>query len=54
MPPDTSRVPSFADNVYRVAFLDALAKTKARYPFRLFGYCLTTNHFHLLLGPEAG
>ena len=22
------------------------------YPFRLFGYCLMTNHFHLLLRPE--
>jgi putative transposase len=25
-----------------------------RYPFRLFGYCLMTNHFHLLLRPELG
>jgi putative transposase len=36
------------------AFLDALARTKERYPFRLFGYCLMTNHFHLLLQPESG
>jgi putative transposase len=30
-------------------FLKALAQTQRRYPFRLFGYCLMTNHFHLLL-----
>ncbi len=36
------------------AFLRSLAKTQERYPFRLFGYCLMTNHFHLLLRPGAG
>ena len=36
------------------AFLHALARTQLRYPFRLYGYCLMTNHFHLLLRPEAG
>jgi REP element-mobilizing transposase RayT len=25
-----------------------------RFPFRLFGYVLMSNHFHLLLQPEAG
>lgn len=43
----------FDDEDYR-AFLAALAKTRERYPFRLYGYCLMTNHFHLLLQPEAG
>jgi putative transposase len=38
---------------YRL-FLTALAKTQQRYPFRLYGYCLMTNHFHLLLAPEPG
>jgi putative transposase len=33
------------------AFLDALADLKARKPFRLYGYCLMHNHFHLLLQP---
>jgi putative transposase len=37
-----------------LTFLKALAQTQERYPFRLFGYCLMTNHFHLLLGPEPG
>jgi putative transposase len=35
-------------------FLRALGQTQQRYPFRLYGYCLMTNHFHLLLAPEAG
>lgn len=38
----------------REAFLAALARTQDRYPFRLFGYCLMTNHFHLLLRPDHG
>jgi REP-associated tyrosine transposase len=36
------------------AFLEALGRTRERYPFRLFGYCLMTNHFHLLLRPGDG
>ena len=38
---------------YRL-FLHSLRQTKERYPFKLFGYCLMTNHFHLVLQPEAG
>jgi putative transposase len=34
------------------AFLEALERTRGRYPFRLYGYCLMTNHFHLLLKPD--
>jgi putative transposase len=37
-----------------LAFLDALAQTRRRYPFALYGYCLMTNHFHLLLAPGPG
>jgi putative transposase len=44
----------FVDDSDRVAFLEALAQTKDRYPFRLIGYCVMTNHFHLLLRPETG
>jgi putative transposase len=36
------------------AFVHALAQTQLRYPFRLYGYCLMSNHFHLLLGPAEG
>ncbi len=35
-------------------FLQALAQTKERYPFRLYAYCLMDNHFHLVLEPAAG
>src|SRR5271166_6311608 len=38
----------------RDAFLGDLAWTKARYPFALFGYCLMSNYFHLLLKPVPG
>lgn len=33
------------------AFLKALGDLKERKPFRLYGYCLLNNHFHLLLQP---
>ena len=35
------------------AFLQAMADLKERKPFDLYGYCLMTNHFHLLLRPRA-
>src|SRR5260370_6455484 len=37
-----------------LAFLEALGQTQKRYPFQLFGYCLMSNHFHLLLAPGPG
>jgi putative transposase len=37
-----------------LSFLRALGQTQQRYPFRLYGYCLMINHFHLLLEPAAG
>jgi putative transposase len=49
-----NRADVFADDTDRIAFLESLALTKERYAFRLFGYCLMTNHFHLLLRPETG
>ncbi|GAC1308070.1 MAG: transposase [Isosphaeraceae bacterium] len=36
------------------AFLQTMGQTQTRYPFRLYGYCLMPNHFHLLLKPEPG
>lgn len=44
----------FNDDDDHEAFRESLAKTKARYPFRLLGYCVMTNHFHLLIRPEPG
>ena len=45
-------------NVFRkpadfAAFLAALAELKDRKPFELYGYCLLSNHFHLLLRPTG-
>ncbi|MEJ7638928.1 MAG: hypothetical protein WKF75_13395 [Singulisphaera sp.] len=37
-----------------IALPHALAHTHLRHQFRLYGDCLTTNHFHLLLRPEPG
>lgn len=36
------------------AFLEAMANLKKRRPFELFGYCLMSNHIHLLLRPKEG
>ena len=44
----------FDDRHDHLAFLASLAKTQLRYPFLLYGYCLMSNHFHLLLRPEPG
>src|SRR5262249_17125018 len=49
-----NRVDVLAADDDREAFLVALGRTRERYPFRLFGYCLMSNHFHLLLRPGAG
>lgn len=35
------------------AFLEALAELKERKPFKLYGYCLLDNHFHLLIRPTG-
>ena len=49
-----NRARVFADDDDHRAFLHSLAQTKLRYLFRLYGYCLMSNHFHLLLRPEPG
>ena len=49
-----NRAVVFADDDDHLDFLQVLAATKQRYPFRLLGYCLMTDHFHLLLRPESG
>jgi putative transposase len=49
-----NRAPVFEGPADFQAFLHALGQTQLRYPFRLYGYCLLTNHFHLLLAPAPG
>ena len=46
-----NRQPVFAEDGDFLAFLQALADLKERKPFKLYGYCLMDNHFHLLLRP---
>jgi putative transposase len=44
----------FHDDDDRLRFLDLLARYRERFGFRLYHYCLMSNHFHLLLQlPEA-
>jgi putative transposase len=49
-----NRAPVFFGRDDFQRFLAALDQNRQRYPFRLFGYCLMTNHFRLLLAPETG
>jgi putative transposase len=35
------------------AFLDWLATAKAKYPVKVFGFCLMPNHFHLAVQPAT-
>src|SRR5262245_27775350 len=49
-----NRATVFSTGADFVAFLDALAQTRRRYPFALYGYCLMSNHFHLLVAPAPG
>jgi putative transposase len=49
-----NRAAVFEDPEDYALFLKALGQTRQRYPFRLYGYCLMSNHFHLVLQPEDG
>jgi len=49
-----NRADVFDDDGDREAFLESLRVARARYPFALFGYCLMSNHFHLLIRPALG
>jgi len=44
----------FFDEGDYAAFLGSLADLKQRNPFKLYGYCLMSNHIHLLLRPKKG
>jgi REP element-mobilizing transposase RayT len=39
----------FMDDEDRQEFLRILKQTMARYPFKIYAYCLMPNHFHLLI-----
>jgi putative transposase len=44
-----NREPVFLDDEDRRAFLGLVARYKRRFGFRLYHYCLMTNHIHLLV-----
>lgn len=48
-----NRQPVFHKRGDFAAFLTALAELKERKPFELYGYCLMSNHIHLLIRPRA-
>ncbi len=41
----------FSDDDYSF-FLNVLQEAKVKYPCLVYGYCLMTNHFHLLIEPK--
>jgi len=43
-----------AEDQDREAFFVALGRTRERYPFRLFGYCLMSDHWSPIPGNIAG
>jgi len=49
-----NRQPVFFDEGDYLAFLKALGDLKERKPFELYGYCLRSNHIHLVLRPVRG
>ncbi len=49
-----NRADVFAGDGDHEALHESLRVAKGRYPFALFGYCLMSNHFHLLLKPGSG
>jgi putative transposase len=49
-----NRADVFAGDGDHEAFLESLRVAQGRYPFALFGYCLMSNHFHLLIKPDSG
>lgn len=48
-----ARQPVFSKDDDYLAFLKAVGDLKQRKPFELYGYCLMTNHIHLLLRPRG-
>jgi len=47
-----NRNPIFFSEEDYLFFLDTLAEAKIKHPCLVLGYCLMTNHFHLLLQPK--
>ena len=48
----TNRFPLFEDNTDRLNYLRLLVEAARRYGLTFWGYCLMTNHIHLVVVPE--
>ena len=48
----TNRFRLFKDNTDRLNYLRLLREAAERYGLRFWGYCLMTNHVHLVVAPE--
>src|SRR6266540_5778480 len=46
-----NRFPVFRDDYACALFIDALAMTREKEPFKLIGYVVMPDHFHLLANP---
>src|SRR6266498_3720301 len=46
-----NRFPVFRDDYACALFIDALAMTRLKEPFKLIGYVVMPDHFHLLVNP---
>ncbi len=46
-----NRFPIFRDDYACALFIDALATTRLKEPFKLIGYVIMPDHFHLLVNP---
>jgi putative transposase len=47
-----NKVPIFLKDKDYLFFLEALREAKIEHPCFIYGYCLMTNHFHLLIEPK--
>ncbi len=45
------RVPVFRDSAMSSLFIEALSETRIKDPFKLIGYVVMPDHFHLLINP---
>jgi putative transposase len=45
------RVPVFKSQIACQIFIDVLAETREKHPFKLIGYVIMPNHVHLILNP---
>jgi len=48
------KVQAFSGNLGRKLLLVIIKKTKEKYGFKLYNFCIMTNHLHMLITPAGG